>query len=335
MATSRPAVTLRLSTALREKVLRSGYRSVADLACIPLDELASELKLSPEQVQELVLQVHPSSTSIAVLTANQAWEQEKQRAPITTSSSAIDSLFADGRGVPLGKVTEFCGLPGTGKTQLGMQLCINAQLSQTLGGTGGTSIYLGAETRVTAESLMQGVQYCRVHSPVELIAMIRILHDIVRAHPKTKLIVVDSIAFLFRSNFSDMQMRTKLVATLGRQLVSMAREFDIAVVVMNHMTTKIESSQVQKDVRNGDHPSDLVHPALGETWAAICTHRIRLLGHATARSARLFKSPSIQERSVPFQIVDEGISDVEDLSFVVPYGLADEDIAFGLDEDVW
>ncbi|KAF9288811.1 DNA repair protein rad51c [Mortierella alpina] len=238
-----------------------------------------------------------------------------------------------------------------------MQLCINAQLPQTFGGTGGTSIYLDtegsfvakrvariagaraqefnqrAETPVTAESLMQGVQYCRVHSPVELIAMIRILHDIVRAHPKTKLIVVDSIAFLFRSNFSDMQMRTKLVATLGRQLASMAREFDIAVVVMNHMTTKIESSQAQKSVRNGDHPPDQVHPALGETWAAVCTHRIRLLSHATGRSARLFKSPSIQERSVPFQIVDEGISDLDDLAFVVPDGLADDDIAFGLDEE--
>ncbi|KAF9570212.1 DNA repair protein rad51c [Mortierella alpina] len=216
-----------------------------------------------------------------------------------------------------------------------MQLCINAQLPQTFGGTGGTSIYLGAETAVTAESLMQGVQYCRVHSPVELIAMIRILHDIVRAHPKTKLIVVDSIAFLFRSNFSDMQMRTKLVATLGRQLASMAREFDVAVVVMNHMTTKIESLQAQKNARNGDHPSDQVHPALGETWAAVCTHRIRLLSHHNGRSARLFKSPSIQERSVPFQIVDDGISDLEDLSFVVPNDLADEDIALGLDDEDW
>ncbi|KAG9321617.1 hypothetical protein KVV02_006721 [Mortierella alpina] len=353
MATSRPAVTLRLSTALREKVLRSGYRTVADLACIPPDELASELKLSPEQVQELVLQVHhPSSSSSAMLTANQAWEKEMRCAPITTSCGAIDSLFAGGRGIPLGKITEFCGLPGTGKTQIGMQLCINAQLPQTFGGTGGTSIYLDtegsfvakrvariaearsrefnqrAETAVTAESLMQGVQYCRVHSPVELIAMIRILHDIVRAHPKTKLIVVDSIAFLFRSNFSDMQMRTKLVATLGRQLASMAREFDIAVVVMNHMTTKIESSQAQKSPRNGDHPSDQVHPALGETWAVVCTHRIRLLSHTSGRSARLFKSPSIQERSVPFQIADDGISDLEDLSLVVPDGLTDEDIAF-------
>ncbi|KAF9936372.1 DNA repair protein rad51c [Mortierella alpina] len=270
-----------------------------------------------------------------MLTANQTWEKEMRCAPITTSCGAIDSLFAGGRGIPLGKITEFCGLPGTGKTQIGMQLCINAQLPQTFGGTGGTSIYLGAETAVTAESLMQGVQYCRVHSPVELIAMIRILHDIVRAHPKTKLIVVDSIAFLFRSNFSDMQMRTKLVATLGRQLASMAREFDIAVVVMNHMTTKIESSQAQNGPRNGDHPSDQVHPALGETWAVVCTHRIRLLSHTSGRSARLFKSPSIQERSVPFQIVDDGISDLEDLSLVVPDGLTDEDIAFGLDEEDW
>ncbi|KAG0212275.1 DNA repair protein rad51c, partial [Mortierella sp. GBA30] len=310
------------------------------------------LKLSPEQAQELVQQLHPTSSPLAVFSATQTWEQEKKCAHITTSSNAIDGLFVSGQGIPPGKITEFCGLPGTGKTHLGMQLCVNAQLPQASGGTDGTAIFLDTEgsfvarrvaqmatarsqelskkggTAISTETLMQSIQYCRVHSPVELIAMIRMLHGI------TKLIVVDSIAFLFRSNFSDIQMRTKLIGSLGRLLVAIAREFDIAVVVMNHMTTKVESAQPQKSSRNIDNSSERVHPALGETWASVCTHRVRLSRHGDRRSAHLFKSPSSQERSVSFQIADDGISDFVD-RVVETDDLEDEDIGVDFVDDDW
>lgn len=39
---------------------------------------------------------------------------------------------------------------------------------------------------LTADVLLQGIQYCRVHSPVELLAMGRILSEIVRAQPKVE-----------------------------------------------------------------------------------------------------------------------------------------------------
>ena len=57
-----------------------------------------------------------------------------------------------------------------------------------------------------------------------------------------------------------------------------------------------------------------VHPALGETWGSICTHRIRLYnqGGNGRRYARLFKSPTMQEQTVKFHIGIEGISDVAD-----------------------
>ena len=40
------------------------------------------------------------------------------------------------------------------------------------------------DENVNGETIMQGIQYCRVHSPVELIAMIRILGEIVQSQPK-------------------------------------------------------------------------------------------------------------------------------------------------------
>lgn len=41
----------------------------------------------------------------------------------------------------------------------------------------------GTETALAADDLLRGIQYCRVHSPVEFIAMIRILGSILEEHP--------------------------------------------------------------------------------------------------------------------------------------------------------
>jgi hypothetical protein len=97
MSASRPALTLRLSAGLKEKVLRSGYCTVADLRSVSIVDLAAgshdnpnvqitrtsrsspctllgypppthrplynnplELKLSPEQARELSHQLDPA-----------------------------------------------------------------------------------------------------------------------------------------------------------------------------------------------------------------------------------------------------------------------------------
>ncbi|KAF9992504.1 DNA repair protein rad51c [Entomortierella chlamydospora] len=101
------------------------------------------------------------------------------------------------------------------------------------------------------------------------------------------------------------------------ELIAMVRMLDgivqahPKVVVMNQMSTKIESHNDQRMQQGSERAPGMVHPALGETWASVCTHRIRLYNHGNGqRSARLFKSPSIQEQCVKFQIVSGGISDV-------------------------
>ncbi|KAF9904885.1 DNA repair protein rad51c [Linnemannia zychae] len=396
MASTRPAITLRLTNQLRDKVLKSGYTTVGDLCAIPVADLARginctylqevldlhnvnteiiilgltcsaifhvmiELKLTAEQAQDLLEQLHPKGPSLKTFTADQPWEQEKKLAPITTSSPAINSFFGSANGIPAGKVTEICGLPGSGKTQLGIQLAINAQLPRSVQGAGGSSIYIdtegsfvarrasqladacaarlseaskdtGTNPSLTGVDLLRGIRYCRVHSPVEFIAMIRILGVILQEHPNTKLVVVDSISFLFRSNFSDTRMRTKLVASLGRQLADYARQYNLAVVVMNQMTTTIDTHAIGR--REVDPLDNNVHPALGDTWGNICTYRIRLYdrgGGYGQRYARLFKSPTMQGHTVAFQIGSDGISDVVDPE---PARVAEGSAQYGGDGDI-
>ncbi|KAL7575913.1 hypothetical protein ACA910_000713 [Epithemia clementina (nom. ined.)] len=62
---------------------------------------------------------------------------------IVTFSRQVDQLL--GGGIRLGEVTELAGAPGSGKTQLAMQLAVNAQLPVDFGGVAGSTIYIDAE----------------------------------------------------------------------------------------------------------------------------------------------------------------------------------------------
>ena len=68
---------------------------------------------------------------------------------IITFCGEIDEMM--GGGVPLGEVTEFCGVPGIGKTQIGMQLAVDVHLPAIFGGAQGHAIYIDTEGSFMAE----------------------------------------------------------------------------------------------------------------------------------------------------------------------------------------
>jgi hypothetical protein len=94
-------------------------------------------------------------------------------------------------------------------------------------------------------------------------------------------------------------------------LTELASEFDLAVVAMNHLTSRIE-----KDGNNNKSGTKMV-PALGESWAHSVTSRLiidhyRQL-HATdgsmdeVRTCTLVKSPHKPSGTSLFKITDKGI----------------------------
>lgn len=80
------------------------------------------------------------------------------------------------------------------------------------------------------------------------------------------------------------------------------------------MTTKIDAGSGTRSDQS------MIQPALGETWASFCTHRIRLGRQGdTKRTAHLFKSPNIMDQTVPFAIEIDGIRDVKEYTSLNPY----------------
>ena len=163
----------------------------------------------------------------------------------------------------MGEVTEFCGVPGIGKTQLGIQLAVDVHLPMIFGGAQGEAVYVDTEgsfmaerandiasafvnhvqkmvkirndavytnaaSFLTTEHILDTTYVYRVHDYCEQIAVINQLSSFLDSHPRVKVVIIDSIAFLFRHGFEDYAMRSRILNSLAQKLTQLANEKGIA-----------------------------------------------------------------------------------------------------------
>ncbi|GBG24390.1 DNA repair protein RAD51-like 3 [Hondaea fermentalgiana] len=79
-------------------------------------------------------------------------QEETGSKKIVTLCKSIDEML-DG-GVSLGTLTEFCGVPGAGKTQVAMQLAVDVTIPPAFGGLGGECLYVDTEGSFTVERVV-------------------------------------------------------------------------------------------------------------------------------------------------------------------------------------
>jgi RAD51-like protein 2 len=170
---------------------------------------------------------------------------------------------------------------------------------------------------VSTSSLLANIHVLRVHDHAEQMAAVRMLPSFCASHPGVRLIVLDSIAFHFRHAFHDMAHRTRVLSDMLQQLNKVARSHQLAVLLVNQMTTQVL------------HDSSRVVPALGDTLAHAVTNRVVLYwkvslaherSHSLARTetktylrqeerriAHLNKSSRLPEGEAEFAVLQSGI----------------------------
>lgn len=299
-------------------------------------------------------------TAASILSAQYSQPGLKSR-PIISFAQSIDSLL--GGGIQPKEVTEIVGAPGVGKTQFAMQLCVDTSLPRSFGGVEGESIYIDTEgsfspercwdmatalydhlqgsvrrsngtkhlpNEFSVENILDSIHVFRVFDETSQNATIHSIPEFIQKLKESgrfvKLLVIDSIAFHYRCSSSDYKSRTKSLARVASCLSDIAANFDMAVVVINQMTTKLggfETTDSGESSKNQmDHNARLV-PALGESWAHSVTTRLLLLpldwredvslrsyaesNHPQRRICKLVKSPHKPEGSAIFTITEFGI----------------------------
>jgi hypothetical protein len=94
--------------------------------------------------------------------ASELLQEETAKLPIYTFCQDLDDLL--GGGVAVGEITELCGCPGIGKTQMCIQLCTSVQIPVDFGGYDGTAVYIDTEVgRVHRTTSCHG---CSIRQPV-------------------------------------------------------------------------------------------------------------------------------------------------------------------------
>jgi len=299
--------------ALAQKLNEAGIYTIKDLAGLDPFTLAEVAQISEIKAQNLIRE----AIRIAghqIMTAKQYLEMRKTIDKITTGSVLLDDLL--GGGIETQAVTEFFGQYGSGKTQIGHQLSVNVQLPKDKGGLEGKVVYVDTENTFRPERIAQmaeaigldpdkvldNIYYIRPRSVNQQVAYNDVIKEMLESGENIKLIVVDSLMALFRSEYIGRGMLSERQQILSRYLADLhdiAETYNVAVYVTN---------QVQSDP--GTFYGNPEKPVGGNILGHSSTYRVYLRkGAKGKRIARMVDAPNLPERDVPFIITEEGIRD--------------------------
>ncbi|XP_072983342.1 DNA repair protein XRCC3 homolog [Typha latifolia] len=270
---------------------------------------------------------------------------------LTLGCPLLDRLLRGG--LPCGSITELSGESGVGKTQLCLQLLLSALLPPSHGGLSASSLFIHSEFPFPLRRLsrlpshfsssssdpLDHVFVAAAHSPADLLALLSRADALLARSPSPlpiRLVVVDSVAALFRSDFdnnaSDLKRRSSLFFKIASKLKEQARRFGSVVVVTNQVVDVMSNEEGTNGVRIGNYRELLssgrrVCPALGLSWANCVNTRLFLsrsdevvgngesdglcVSTRTRRRMQVVFAPHLPASSCEFEIKKDGVLGVE------------------------
>lgn len=274
-------------------VKKARIRSAEDILKFSGPDLQRLTKLSNVDVQHLLVAVSAALQKPTVLTVLQMHREKAgfaaQHRRLSLGCPVLDRLLIGG--LPITGITELGGESSAGKTQIAIQLCLSVQYPCTYGGLEAGAVYICTEDIFPNKRLQQLISLqnkLRTCVPVEVIKQIKFGDNIFIEHAAdietlnsciakrvpilllrglVRLIVIDSIAALFRCEFGakDSVVKAKHLQTLGAQLHSLSSRFLAPVFCINQVTDAVGDTSVGQS-----HVGILnkkVSPALGITWS--------------------------------------------------------------------
>lgn len=208
---------------------------------------------------------------------------------ISFGCSSLDTLTEGGL-LADGGISELYGEPGSGKTQICLQLivsCVKMNLN---------CAYVNTEKNFPIDRLSKMIQSVDVPDSMSLLDSVWIAEEkdpsainlllkrdlkTLLGHRKLGLLVIDSIAGLFRDLTDDLKMRAKGMRQLNRQLLQIQDEHKLAIVCTNQVSSSIDLIPLL-----GGTP---IRPCLGPIWTEFLTNRFLVTKHRHWSNSSFFR----------------------------------------------
>ncbi|XP_067151147.1 DNA repair protein XRCC3 isoform X2 [Apteryx mantelli] len=272
---------------------KADIKSVKEILNLSEADLQRLMKLSSADIQYLLKTISRTLRKNSMLTALQLYQDKhhltSQHQKLSLGCSVLDNLLKGG--IPLVGITELAGESSAGKTQISLQLCLCVQYPYKYGGLESGAVYICTEDVFPSKRLQQLIDQqhkLRADVPTEIIQKIKFGNSIFIEHAAdldtfhncitkrisllltrgmARLVVVDSIAALFRCEFgvSDSVTKARYLQTFGAQLHSLSTRFRTPIMCINQVTDAVSESEAAQC--NCSAVDSRVSPALGITWA--------------------------------------------------------------------
>ena len=295
-----------------QKLIDKGYGDLLAIAAAAAGEISSACEIGELTAQKIINGAR-EKLDMGFKTAEDIAEKRKLVGKLTTGAKNIDALL--GGGIETQAITEAHGEFGSGKSQLAMQLAVNVQLPKKDGGLNGRCIYIDTEgtfrpERVSqmAEALgldpkkiLKNILVARAFNSDHQVVLAEKAKDVIKEN-NIKLMVVDSLTSLFRTDYSGRGELAPRQQKLNRHLHTLQKisdVYNIAIFITNQVMSR-------PDILFGD-PTKAIG---GHILAHAATFRLYLRkGRVGTRVAKLIDSPNLPEGEAVFIITQSGIKD--------------------------
>jgi len=296
------------------KLEAAGIYDLMGLAVMGPTDLA-ELAGLGAAVARKAIQAARDMMRLGFMDAGEFDKKRKDIHYITTGSTSLNDLLG-GKGVESKSITEAYGAFGSGKTQLGLTLAVNAQLPKEAGGANGKSVYIDTEgtfrpdrIRQIAESLganpdkvLKNILVARAFNSDHQILLIDKINEMIKEGEPIKIVIIDSLTAHFRAEFSGRGQLADRQQRLNRylhNLMKMAEQNNVVVYVTNQVMSN-------PAMMFGDPTTAIGGNIVGHA----STYRIYLRrGKAGTRVAKLIDSPNLPDNEAMFYLTEGGIRD--------------------------
>ncbi|XP_037125617.1 DNA repair protein RAD51 homolog 4 isoform X2 [Syngnathus acus] len=272
-------------------------KTVEDLVSSDMEDLAQKSSASYKALIAIRRVLLAQHAAFPVSGADLYDEVLSATAILSTGNPDLDTLLDSG--VYTGEITELAGGPASGKTQvcLGVAAHVAQHLRQnvifvdTTGGLSARRLRQMLQTQTSShDEQMEALQRIAVHRAFDIFSLLDCLHrlgdgglrQVSASGGSVKALIVDSVSAVIAPLLgSRHQERMYMMSQVAITLKTMAKNFNIAALVTNHVTRSEEGK---------------VQPGLGVSWSHIPRTRVLLerLSEASSRpslrSATLIKS---------------------------------------------